>query len=397
MSDAIADSRDGDDEGRSTGDEPTTPTLHVEITGRSLAWISVALFTVIVVIGIFDPAEEAVTRIVIGVVLALALDPLVRALQDRGLGRRPAASIVGGGLLAAGAIVVLVVGPPAIEQAQRFSEELPQTVEGFYELPLVGDWLRDNDAATRVDEFVAELPSQIDDETIESTANSFLGTALGALLVFAVAFAVMLDGEVLIARIRFLIPASRREGADRVGRLLYRTFGNYFGGSVTVAVMSGLWVLIIGLLFDVPLAPVAAIWAMVTNVIPQIGGFLGGSFVTILALSNGVGTAIAVGLLFVVYMNFENNVIQPAIIGEAVDLSPPASMLAVLVGGAAAGIPGALIATPMLGTAKRLYFMIRFGEEPDQSARPSFIQRLRGVFRRGGDSEPEPDPAPSAS
>ncbi len=194
MSDAIADSRGGDDGDGSVGDGQRAPTLHVEITGRALAWVSVALFTVIVVIGIFDPAEEAVTRIVIGAVLALALDPLVRALQDRGLGRRPAASIVGGGLLAAGAIVVLVVGPPAIEQAQRFSEELPQTVQGFYELPLVGDWLEDNDAATRVDEFVAELPSQIDDETIESTANSFLGTALGALLVFAVAFAVMLDG-----------------------------------------------------------------------------------------------------------------------------------------------------------------------------------------------------------
>ena len=112
--------------------------------------------------------------------------------------------------------------------------------------------------------------------------------------------------------------------------MLYRTFGNYFGGTVTVAVMSGAYVTILGLVFGVPLAPVAGMWAMVTNVIPQIGGFLGGSFVTVLALSVSVPTAIGVGLLFVVYMNFENNVIQPAIIGEAVDLSPPVTMLAVL-------------------------------------------------------------------
>jgi predicted PurR-regulated permease PerM len=45
-------------------------------------------------------------------------------------------------------------------------------------------------------------------------------------------------------------------------------------------------------------------------------------------------------------MNFENNVIQPAVIGNAVDLSPPVSMLAVLIGGAAAGVPGGFDCNP---------------------------------------------------
>ena len=362
------------------------PRVTVELTASSLAWISIALFSVIVIVGIFRPAEEAVTQIVIGVVLALALDPLVRALQRRGLSRRPAATLVGAGLLTAALVVLLIVGPPAIEQAQKFSDELPQTVQGFYELPVVGNWLEDNDAATSVETFVDELPSRIDDDTIEDTANSLLGTAMGVLIVVAVTFAVLLDGEILVGRLRLLLPPARRARADRVGRLLYQTFGNYFGGSVTVAVMAGLWSLIIALIFDVPLAPVAAMWTMVTNVIPQIGGFLGGAFITILALSVDVPTAIIVCLLFVLYMNFENNVIQPAIVGEAVDLSPPASMLAVLIGGAAAGIPGALIATPLLGTAKRLYFMIRFGEPEEHRERVGLLERLRKLLRR---SDPE--------
>lgn len=47
--------------------------------------------------------------------------------------------------------------------------------------------------------------------------------------------------------------------------------------------------------------------------------------------------------------------IAPAIAGGAVNLTPPTTMLAALVGGAAAGVPGALVATPLLGAAKALY------------------------------------------
>ena len=68
----------------------------------------------------------------------------------------------------------------------------------------------------------------------------------------------------------------------------------------------------------------------------------------------------------------------------------PASMLAVLIGGAAAGIPGALVATPLLGTAKRLYFMIRFGEQEEHRQRVGLIDRLRARF-----SNREPDTNPS--
>ena len=208
-----------------------------------------------------------------------------------------------------------------------------------------------------------------------------MGNWLGLVIILSVTFAVMFDGETLIARIRGLIPAARRDRADKFGRLMYETFGSYFGGSVTVAAMSGLWTLSIGLIFDVPLAPIAAIWTMVTNVIPQIGGFLGGAFLTLLALSVSVPTAIAVCLLFVLYMNFENNVIQPAVIGNAVDLSPPVSMLAVLIGGAA-GVPGALIATPLLGSAKRIYFEIRGRTDDNPEPSMSLMDRLRRVFHR---------------
>jgi predicted PurR-regulated permease PerM len=62
---------------------------------------------------------------------------------------------------------------------------------------------------------------------------------------------------------------------------------------------------------------------------------------------------------FLVYQQPENHVIQPTIVGEAVDLSPPVTMMAALVGASAAGVPGALIAVPLLGAAKAIALEVR--------------------------------------
>jgi predicted PurR-regulated permease PerM len=353
------------------------PVLHLSITPRALASITVALVIIGAVVVVARTADEAIVWIALGLVLALALDPVIRALGRRGMTRKWAALAVGCSALLVAALVMVLVGPPAVDQAQKFEAELPETVQGFYDLPVVGDWLQENDAEAKVEEFVDDLPARIDNATVSDTADSIFGGAMSVVMIFTLAFAIMLDGENLVRRTRRLIPEAHRAQADRTARVLYRTFGNYFGGTVTVAVMSGAYVTILGLVFGVPLAPVAGMWAMVTNVIPQVGGFLGGSFVTILALSVSVPTAIGVGLLFVVYMNFENNVIQPAIIGEAVDLSPPVTMLAVLIGGAAAGLPGALVSTPVVGATKRLYLEARGQAPPESDHSPSFRERIR--------------------
>ena len=84
------------------------------------------------------------------------------------------------------------------------------------------------------------------------------------------------------------------------------------------------------------------LWTTLTNLIPQIGGFLGGGFFVLLALTQGPVQAVIALAVFMAYQNLENNVISPAIVGQAVNLSPPTTMLAALVGAAAAGVPGAL-------------------------------------------------------
>jgi predicted PurR-regulated permease PerM len=93
---------------------------------------------------------------------------------------------------------------------------------------------------------------------------------------------------------------------------------------------------------------------------------VGGIPFVLFALTQGAGVGVICLVFFVVYLNFENHILQPIIIGRTVHLSPPATMTAALVGVSAAGVVGALVAVPLLGTAKAIYLELR----PGASSRP---------------------------
>jgi predicted PurR-regulated permease PerM len=337
-----------------------TTSLHVDLA--SLCYVVGALLTVLAVIALFRAASSAITKVAVGLLLAAALDPLVvRARRTFHWTRTGAVALVSTVLVGTFAAIALLLAPPAIRQGQALTSELPQTVERTYSWPLVGSRLEDADAAGEVEQFIQELPGRIDDDTIGRAAEAALGGVQTLTLVLITAIAVMVDGEALVARARRLIAPARRERADELGRVVYRTVGNYFAGSLLVAVLNGLVILTAGLALGIPLAPLAAIWATLTNLIPQIGGLLGGSLFVVLAVTEGPVKGVIALVVYLVYQQVEGNIVQPAVVGRAVNLSPPTTMLAALIGGAAAGVPGALAATPLVGTVKAIYLEVRSG------------------------------------
>lgn len=336
----------------------------VELDVASVVTLLVVAMLGIAGWSIVTSAPDMVTRISVGIVVGVALAPLVSAVDRRWeTGRGRASAVVGGGLILLVAGVGLLVGPAAVDQARTFSDELPATVADLYSWPIVGSRLEDADAAHEVARWIEELPASVDDETLGELGERLLGGAFSTVVVLVTAIGVLVDGERIVRRVRALVPPSRQARADEMGQIVYQSFGSYFAGSLLVAVLNGLVILTLGLLLGVPLAPIAGIWSTLTNFIPQIGGFLGGTFFVVLALTESPTTAVIAGVLFLAYQQLENNVISPAIVGSAVNLTPPTTMLAALVGGAAAGVPGALVATPLVGAAKALYLQ-RLGALP---------------------------------
>jgi predicted PurR-regulated permease PerM len=373
----------------SAGDRVALPRrrrIVITVAPFSILAVVVAAVGALFLFPLVRPAATGLTHLAIGVLLGLALFPVVVRVRERlHCKHTTAVAIVGGAVLVFAVLIGFVMGPPAVTQAEKFGRQLPETVRGLYDLPVVGPRLRHADAAGSVQRWVKQLPARIDSQTVTDVTRSFLTGAVALISVVLIALAVLLDGEILVGRARKLIPVGTRDRADEIARIFYRVIGKYFAGSLVVAVLAGFYILALGLALGVPLAPIAALWMVITDLIPQVGGFLGGAFFTVLAVSQSVTIGVVCLVLYLLYQNLENHVIQPAIVGEAVSLSPPTTMLAALIGGAAGGIPGALFATPLAGAVKQLYLEFRFGHNTldDKPRRRPLKDLMRRQSKRG--------------
>lgn len=338
-------------------------------TGRSLdlslGSIAVLLASVAglaMVTGFIRSIPRTATAAGIGTLLALALNPLVALFQRRFHMRRNAAvatvlACLFGGL----ALILTLLVPPAARQARNLSNDLPGVVQDLGQLPVVGERLREADVPARIDAAVRSLPARLsgDASPLTRAGRSVLSGAVLAFATLLLATTLLVDGERLLASLRRLVPRDHREQADRLARTAYEVVGRYVAGSVSVAVLAGVVNLIAGLVLGVPLAPLAALNVTLWNLVPQIGGFFGALPFVLLGLTKGPGTGVACAIVFVVYMNIENHVIQPLLIGNAVKLSPPVTMMAALIGVSVGGVVGALLVIPLVGALKAVYLEVR--------------------------------------
>ncbi|MGH9025923.1 MAG: AI-2E family transporter [Acidimicrobiia bacterium] len=340
--------------------------------------IAGAVATLLVFVWVMRSVPRALTALAIAALLALALNPIVGTVERRAhLSRAAAAALVLAVLAVLLTIAALLIIPEVIRQARGLSEDIPQTVDSLDDLPFVGDDLRRADAPDKIREWIDELPQRLDsdDIPIERIADTVIDGIAATFLTLLLAITLLLDGNRLANGVLRLVPPAHRPRAERVGDVLYKVLGRYIAGSILVASLAGVVMLISALILGVPLAPLLFAWVTITNLIPQIGGFLGGIVFVALGLTQSLVVALICLAIFLVYQQLENHVLHPLIVGRSVHISPPTSMAVALIGVAAGGFLGALFAVPIVGAAKALYFELR----------PPPIE---------GPPEPEPEPEP---
>jgi predicted PurR-regulated permease PerM len=268
------------------------------------------------------------------------------------------------GFAAAVVAIGLLLVPPAAHQAQDLTKDLPHVLSDLTSLPVVGHRLADAGVPEKLQRTIEQLPDRLlgNDTPLLRIGRRAADGIVVASVVLLFVITLLLDGARLVRGVRRLVPEARQYQADRLGDLVYRVVGRYVAGSLLVAVVAGVCTLIAGLVLGVPLAPLAAVWVMVWDLVPQIGGAAGGIPFVLLGFTHGAGTGLACAAFFVVYLQLENNVLSPLLVGQAVKLSPPATMTAALIGVSAGGVVGALLAVPALGAAKAIYLELRPAE-----------------------------------
>ncbi|HEY5887518.1 MAG TPA: AI-2E family transporter [Acidimicrobiales bacterium] len=371
--------------------------LRVDLDWRSAALACAGVVGLVAVFAIASATSRTLTWVVIGLLLALAMDPLVDRIQEvLGLRRGVAVGCVLASFFLALTLVALLLGPETARQARTLSEDLPEVVGQLGDLPVVGDTLQRNDVPQKVENWLNDLPETLagPDANLGDRAESILSGLLAAMSTGLIVIMLLLDGDRLVGAFQRLTPDRHRHRIDRAGRQFYEIVGRYFAGSLFVALLHGLYVLTIGLVLGVPLAPLLGLWAAVASLIPQIGGALAGAPFVLLGFTEGATTGVICLIAFVLYLNFENHILSPIIVGEAVNLSAPTTMVGAIVGASVAGVPGALVAVPLLGAGKAIYLEATGQARSTKEGSISVVTRLRRLAHREPKSPKGAETAP---
>ena len=302
----------------------------------------------------FLAASRVITYLVVALFFAIVLTPPVDFLQAKLRLRRGLATlavmIVGIALLA-GMIYAFV--KPLVDQATRFSRDLPQYVEEAREgRGPVGDIV----THYKLEQKIKENQDKIQKAITDFGRNGFdivrrvFNTIVAALTVLVLTVIIVTEGPELSQAALNVIPDERRRTrVQRVAVDACRAVSGYVFGNLLISVIAGVAAWIVLYLLNVPYAEVLGLFVGFADLIPLVGATVGAVPTIGFAFLHSVPAGIITAIFFILYQQFENNVLQVTIMSRTVKLNPLAVLVSVLIGVELFGFLGALLAIPAAG------------------------------------------------
>ncbi len=287
--------------------------------------------------------------------VAIALNHLVHFLQRRRIGRGWAIDIVVLGALLLLAGVLLLIIPAAVSQGRALVQQAPRLFDEIRQTRVyqvldrhfgVEQVLRDTVSNGRG---LAQTGASPVLGAIGGVVTAVAGAAtLAALVVFMLVF-----GPGLIATLLKQLDVDARRRWERITSRSYTSVGGYLGGLLVICSVNATLTTICLALLRVPFFLPLGILSGFSSLVPYAGPLTVAVLVTVLTLltSGLVKAGILVGY-FMLYGQFEGNVLGPYVFRRTVHLDPLVTLLAILLLAELMGVVGAIVAVPAVAVAQ---------------------------------------------
>jgi len=344
-------------------------------TGAAWSWrlllLAVAIYLIARILGVL---YIVVVPCIAALLLTALLQPLTARLRRAGL---PGLAATWATLLIAAA----VLGGLGLLVTDRVTADYPSLVA------------ETKHTTTRVESLLSGPPFHVKSTSVNLLGNipSYLskhrslveGTVVtggkiaaeffgGLVLMLFVTFFLIKDGERIW---NWLLGAMRPDTArrvDRAGHASWLAVVYYMRGTVAVAAIHAIVVGAALWIMGVPLAFPLAVLVFLAAFVPLVGLLVAGTLaiVVTLATQGWVDAIILLGVL-VIEDQLEAHLLQPQVVGRVIRLHPLAVILSLAIGGVLAGIPGAVVAIPVVAVITRaLPELRRRDPEPDEPGDP---------------------------
>jgi predicted PurR-regulated permease PerM len=326
---------------------PTFPSV------RATLRIVLTVVAVVLTLWLMYLLRRPLTWIFIAAFIAVALSGPINFLQRR-MRRGLAIAIVYIALILTPVVLIGLLVPPVVEQANNLVENLPQYARDLREFVEGNDQLREAeqkyDITGKLEEEAAKLPNRIGDAAgvlsdigIGLVNSVFAGVTILVLSIFMVG-----SGRRWLDAWARQYPPEREAWMHNLFERIGNAIGNYVAGALLQATVAGFSSWIVLLILGIPYALPLAVIVFLLDLVPLVGATLGAIIVGIVTVFSDFPLDTVIWAIYaIVYQQLENNVIQPRIQARAVQLEPLVVLISVLFGSALFGVLGALLAIPV--------------------------------------------------
>jgi len=178
------------------------------------------------------------------------------------------------------------------------------------------------------------------------------------------------------------VPADGRAGARDAWNEIETRLGLWVRGQLILMGFMGGTTAVAYSLLGLPGALLLGLIAALTEAIPIVGPLLGAIPAVLVATTVSPQLALIVAGVYVVLQLIEGSVLVPLVMRNTVGISPLLVLLSVLVGAAAGGLIGALLAVPIAASAEIILARLQARDTP-VAQDPSAVETPDDEQRRG--------------
>lgn len=304
--------------------------------------------------------REVILLLVVSGFIALLLNPLVMTVQR--WVRRRAIAVAAVTLLAVLAFAGLgfAFGYPLVNGMTHLANALPSYVSrAEHGQGWVGQIVTRYHVQAWVEQNAPKLASYGKDlaNPVLSLGRGAISLLISLLTIFVLVVLLLVEGPKLRAGLLGLMAPDRAARYSRVAAEVNRSVSGYMLGNFATSLIAGLVVFVTLMLLGVPFPFLWALWVALVDFLPMIGGALAGIPAVLFATTQSLTAGLITLIVFVVYTQIENHVLNPVIMSRTVRINPLLVLVSILVGasigswigGFFGGFVAALLAIPAAG------------------------------------------------
>ncbi|MEM7677076.1 MAG: AI-2E family transporter [Myxococcota bacterium] len=302
-------------------------------------------------------AQSLILPIVLGVLIALTFSPLVRSASRLGIPAAFSASLIVIALIYTLGALILVMGGTAstwIDDTPRYTQELRSKLTGVLAsmeaVQEVSDEVEDLTTDDDVQQVVIERP-----ELLTSVASNAMSFAMSLAVGLILALFLLASGDLFYVK---LVQTFRRmEDKKRALEIVYgieRRISHYLLAITAINAGLGVAITVAMYLIGMPYPYVWGLIAFAFNYVPILGamaGTIASAAVAILTFDT-LSYAVIAPLAYWALTTFEGQFMTPMLLGRRLKLNTVSVFLTLIFWGWLWGIPGALLAVPVLVAVK---------------------------------------------